>query len=115
MSNKKKEQPPKSKSEILSELDRLKELLEKDRYDSDDDDIPVLSDIVEIGDEVVPTAEEVATSGGDKQSPSGGKLPTGQELNKLIDMLVTLQLRKLRPVIQKEVVRQVLERYPDLK
>lgn len=108
---------PKSKSEILSELDRLKELLEKDRFDSDDDDIPVLDEIVEIADEDIPVLEEVATSPQQKPAPapSGGKLPTQQELNKLVDMLVGHQMRKLRPLIQKEVMKLILERYPNLK
>ena len=108
---------PKTKSEILSELDRLKELLEKDRYDSDDDDIPVLDEIVEMDDTSADPIGNTSTSGS-KQAPektSTSKLPTGQELNKLVDMLVSLQLRKMRPIIQKEVVRLILERYPNLK
>ncbi len=107
---------PKTKSEILSELDRLKELLEKDRFDSDDDDIPVLDEVVEIADEDIPVLEEVAST--EKKSapaPSGGNLPTQQELNKLVDMLVGHQMRKLRPLVQKEVMRLILERYPNLK
>jgi len=111
---------PKTKSEILDELDRLKELLEKDRFDTSDDDIPMLDEVVEIGDEVIPVLDEVAvlpTSAPQETAPapSGKALPTQQELNKLIDMLVGHQLRKLRPIIQKEVMKLVLERYPDLK
>lgn len=108
---------PKSKSEILHELDRLKELLEKDRFDRDEDEIPVLDEVVEIADEDIPVLEEIAVPPEKKPAPapSGGKLPTEQELNKLIDMLVGHQMRKLRPIIQKEVMKLVLERYPDLK
>ncbi len=108
---------PKSKSEILHELDRLKELLEKDRFDSEEDEIPVLDEVVEIADEDIPVLEEVATSAVQKTppAPSGSKLPTEQELNKLVDMLVGHQMRKLRPLIQKEVMKLILERYPDLK
>lgn len=111
---------PKSKSEILSELDRLKELLEQDRFDSDDDDIPLLDEVVEVGDEDIPVLEEIAIAVDNKNTqtphtPSGGKIPTEQELKKLVDMLVGHQMRKIRPMIQEEVVRLILERYPNLK
>lgn len=111
---------PKSKSEILSELDRLKELLEQDRFDSDDDDIPLLDEVVEVGNEDIPVLEEIAIAVDNKNTqtppaPSGGKIPTEQELKKLVDMLVGHQMRKIRPMIQEEVVRLILERYPNLK
>jgi hypothetical protein len=111
---------PKSKSEILSELDRLKELLEQDRFDSDDDDIPLLDEVVEVADEDIPVLEEIATTFDSKAGqtpppPSGGKVPTEQELKKLVDMLVGHQMRKIRPMVQEEVVRLILERYPNLK
>ena len=75
---------PKTKSEILNELDRLKELLEKDRFDSEEDEIPVLDEVVEIADEDIPVLEEIAVSSEQKAppAPSGSKLPTEQELNK---------------------------------
>ncbi len=111
---------PKSKSEILNELDRLKELLEQDRFDSDDDNIPLLDEVVEVGEEDIPVLDDIATTIDSKVTqtpppPSGGKVPTEQELKKLVDMLVGHQMRKLRPMIQEEVIRLILERYPSLK
>lgn len=112
---------PKTKTEILSELDRLKELLEQDRFDSSDDDIPMLDEVVQLGDEDIPVLDDVAalpnTPPPQKAAAANpaSKVPTQQELNKLVDMLVGHQLRKLRPIIQKEVMKLLLERYPNLK
>jgi len=110
----------KSKSEILSELDRLKALLDQDRFENGDD-IPLLDEVVDIDDAMAAEspatkAEESAakTNGATGKTPAG-ELPTREELNKLIEMLVTHQLRRMRPVVQKEVMRLLLERYPKLK
>lgn len=126
------------KNELLDELDSLKELLLEESQDAAatcDSDIPLLNDVVDM-DAIelapaqqqiqpdIPVLEEVSfpqdgspsprAGQKSKQATSGGNIPSEQELNKLIDMLVGHHLRRLRPKIKEEILKEVKRRYPAL-
>ena len=131
-------------SELLDELDSLKELLREqelnvavdDSGENSDIDIPMLDEVVdldaislepapEFNEAQIPVLEEVAFPTGEapavepppshSDTPSAASaLPSERELNKLVDMLVGHRLRRLRPKIKEEVIEELKRLYPEL-
>lgn len=117
------------KSKLLEDLDSLKELLleQKRHLESAQAGIPILNEIVESAPEEadvsIPVLEEVAfppeegALATDDKQPSrnaAATLPNEQELRKLIDLLVTHRLHRLKPKITEEIIEELQRLKPEL-
>lgn len=119
------------KTKLLDELDSIKDLLleQQQQFDSAKAGIPILNEVVESGTDktetTIPVLEEVAfppvqTDAADFASSPPNKnaarssLPNAHELNKIVDVLVTHRLRKLKPKIKEEIIEELKRLYPEL-
>lgn len=117
--------PEDPKRKLLDELDSLKELLfeQKRQLEGAESEIPILSDELKIDPDetgaTIPVLEEVAfpqdkkATAADKNK-SSAPLPNEQELSKLIDQMVVLRLRMLKPKIKEEIIEELKRRHPKL-
>lgn len=116
------------KSKLLEDLDSLKELLleQKRHLESGQAGIPILNEIVESAPEEadisIPVLEDVAfppegaiaTDGKQPSRNVAATLPNEQELRKLIDLLVTHRLHRLKPKITEEIIEELQRLKPEL-